>query len=124
MIGGTVLPLSKFPVFNLKAAPDGAGLTRTLAPYFHDWLDHPTYDSYWKQWSIEENYAKIQVPALTIAAWYDIFQGGSLRNYMGMKAHAGTEAARNGQQLDGRHRRPLRLGPQDRRGRFRPRRYL
>ena len=27
----------------------------------------------------------IQVPALTIAAWYDIFQGGSLRNYMGLR---------------------------------------
>jgi putative CocE/NonD family hydrolase len=99
MLGSKVLPLSQFPVFNVKLAQDGAGLTRTLAPYFQDWLDHPTYDSYWKQWSIEENYANIQVPALTIAAWYDIFQGGSLRNYMGMKAHAGTEAARNGQQL-------------------------
>jgi hypothetical protein len=27
-----------------------------MAPYFQDWLDHPTYDSYWKQWSIEDNY--------------------------------------------------------------------
>ncbi len=59
----------------------------------------PAYDNYWKQWSIEENYQNIQVPALTIAAWYDIFQGGSLRNYMGMKDHAGNEAARNGQHL-------------------------
>jgi putative CocE/NonD family hydrolase len=99
IVGDQVLPLSKFPVFNLKAVPDGAGLTRTLAPYFLDWLDHPTYDSYWKQWSIEENFDKIQVPALTIAAWYDIFQGGSLRNYQGLRAHAGNEAARNGQRL-------------------------
>ena len=64
--------------------PDGAELTAKLAPYFLDWLAHPTYDDYWKQWSIEENYPKIQVPALTIAAWYDIFQGGSLRNYLGI----------------------------------------
>jgi hypothetical protein len=99
VIGDRVLPLSKFPVFNVEAVPDGAGLTRTLAPYFLDWLDHQTYDSYWKQWSIEENYAKIQVPALTVAAWYDIFQGGSLRNYMGTRANAGSEAARKGQQL-------------------------
>jgi putative CocE/NonD family hydrolase len=99
LVGSTILPLSQFPIFNIKLAPDGAGLTRTLAPYFQDWLDHPTYDSYWKQWSIEENYDKIQVPALTITAWYDIFQDGSLRNYMGMKDHAGTEAARKGQRL-------------------------
>ena len=99
VIGDTVLPLKNFPVFNIKTAQDGPALTRSLAPYFLDWLDHPTYDSYWKQWSIEEQFANIQVPALTVAAWYDIFQGGSLRNYMGMKAHAGTEAARNGQHL-------------------------
>jgi putative CocE/NonD family hydrolase len=99
LTGATVLPLSQYPVFNVKLAPEGSSLTHTLAPYFQDWLDHPTYDSYWKQWSIEENYANIQVPALTITAWYDIFMGGSLRNYMGMKAHAGTEAARKGQQL-------------------------
>jgi putative CocE/NonD family hydrolase len=99
LVGSTVLPLRQYPVFNIKTAQDGVGMTRALAPYFLDWLDHPAYDSYWKQWSIEENYANIQVPALTIAAWYDIFQGGSLRNYMGMKAHAGTEAARKGQHL-------------------------
>ena len=97
--GSTILPLKNFPVFNIKAVPDGAQLTHTLAPYFQDWLDHPTYDSYWKQWSIEDNYQKIDVPALTITAWYDIFQGGSLRNYLGLKARGGTEAARNGQRL-------------------------
>ena len=99
LVGSAVLPLKQYPVFNIPTPQSGVTLTRTLAPYFLDWLDHPTYDGYWKQWSIEENYANIQVPALTIAAWYDIFQGGSLRNYVGMKAHAGTEAARNGQHL-------------------------
>jgi len=99
LVGSTVLPLSQFPVFNIKSIPDGAGLTHTLAPYFQDWLDHPTYDSYWKQWSIEENYEKIQVPALTITAWYDIFQGGSLRNFTGLQARAGNEAARKDQHL-------------------------
>jgi putative CocE/NonD family hydrolase len=99
VVGDTVLPLKNFPVFNIKTPEDGAALTRSQAPYFLDWLDHPTYDSYWKQWSIEENYDKFQVPGLTIAAWYDLFQDGSLRNYMGLKAHGGSEAARNGQHL-------------------------
>ena len=99
MVGSKILPLSQYPLFNLDLSPGSVDYTHKLAPYFQDWLDHPTYDSYWKQWSIEENYANIQVPALTITAWYDIFMGGSLRNYMGMKAHAGTEAARKDQQL-------------------------
>ena len=99
LAGSTILPLKEYPVFNLASPVDGVGLTGALAPYFLDWLDHPAYDSYWKQWAIDEQYASIQVPALTVAAWYDIFQGGSLRNYLGMKEHAGNEAARNGQRL-------------------------
>jgi uncharacterized protein len=98
-VGSTVLPLNQYPVFNIAPPQNAASLTEDLAPYFLDWLAHPSYDSYWKQWSIEENFQNIQVPALTIAAWYDIFQGGSLRNYMGIKAHGGSEAARNGQHL-------------------------
>ncbi|MGA8732063.1 MAG: CocE/NonD family hydrolase [Terracidiphilus sp.] len=98
-VGDTVLPLEQYPVFNIDRGLTGTELTRALAPYFLDWLSHPNYDDYWKQWSIEENYANIQVPSLTVAAWYDLFQGGSLRNYMGLKAHAGNEAARSGQHL-------------------------
>jgi putative CocE/NonD family hydrolase len=99
LVGSTVLPLKQFPIFNLPAIAEDAALTRELAPYFLDWIDHPAYDSYWKQWAIDEQYASIQVPSLTVSAWYDIFQGGSLRNYMGLKAHAGNEAARKGQHL-------------------------
>ena len=95
--GSTILPIKQYPLFNVHLDP--AAPADKLAPYFLDWLAHPTYDAYWKQWSIEENFANIQVPALTIAAWYDIFLGGSLRNYLGLKAHAANEAARDGQRL-------------------------
>ena len=100
MIGSTVLPLNQYPLFNsLDPAPKGTTPTEKLAPYFLDWLAHPTYDSYWKQWSIEEQFEQIQVPALTVAAWYDLFQDASLRNFTGIKARGGSEAARNGQKL-------------------------
>lgn len=100
-MGEQTLPLTEFPVFNLGPGPIeiGASLTKKLAPYYEDWLAHPTYDDYWKQWSIEENYQNIQVPALTIAAWYDIFLGGSLRNYIGLRDHAGNAEARAKQRL-------------------------
>ena len=99
LLGDKVLPLTKFPVTNAKLAADPAALTQQVASYFVDWANHPTYDNYWKQWSIEENVQNIQVPALTIAAWYDLFQDGSLRNYLGIKEHGGSEAARKGQKL-------------------------
>jgi putative CocE/NonD family hydrolase len=99
LIGDSVLPLSQYPLFNLGNAKDDAALTAQLAPYFLDWLAHPTYDDYWRKWSIEENYQNIQVPALTIAAWYDIFLEGSLRNYIGLRDHAANPAARANQRL-------------------------
>jgi uncharacterized protein len=91
------LPVSAYPLF--VPPPSESDSTAALAPYFLDWLAHPTYDDYWKKWSIEEHFSDIQVPSLNIAAWYDIFLGGSLRNYIGMKAHAGNEDAKRGQRL-------------------------
>jgi uncharacterized protein len=86
------LPLWSYPVLE---TPSASG----LAPYFTDWLAHPSYDEYWKQWSIEDHYAQIQVPVFSLGAWYDIFLGGTLKNYTRLKNEAGTEAARRGQRL-------------------------
>jgi putative CocE/NonD family hydrolase len=97
--GISKLPLTEYPLFQLPQVSSDSGLLHPLAPYFLNWLDHPNYDDYWKRWSIEEHYSDIQVPSLTVAAWYDIFLGGSLRNYIGLKQHAGNEAARRGQYL-------------------------
>jgi uncharacterized protein len=99
LLGDSVLPLRDYPLFNLGDQKKDAALTAQLAPYFLDWLAHPTYDNYWRKWSIEENFQDIQVPALTIAAWYDIFLEGSLRNYVGLRDHAGNPAARANQRL-------------------------
>jgi uncharacterized protein len=97
--GANVLPLTQYPAFNYAALPAGAEATAQIAPYYLDWLAHPSYDDYWKKWSIEEHFSDIQVPALHIGGWYDIFLTGTLRNYIGIKAHGGTDAARNGQRL-------------------------
>ena len=98
-VGAPTLPLVNYPVFNFGQLPAEAQLTAAIAPYYKDWLAHPDYDDYWKQWSIEENFAKIAVPALQVGGWYDIFSIGTLRNYIGVKAHGATEAARNQQHL-------------------------
>lgn len=93
------LPLTAYPLFNLSPPGVVNVSPSAIAPYFLDWLSHPSYDDYWKRWSIEEHYGDIRVPALHVAAWYDIFLGGSLRNYIGMKSGAATEEARHGQRL-------------------------
>ncbi|HXJ47248.1 MAG TPA: CocE/NonD family hydrolase [Candidatus Dormibacteraeota bacterium] len=89
--GMNTLPLTDYPM--MKTDANG------LAQYYLDWLAHPSFDSYWKQWSIEDHYGQIQVPVFTVAAWYDIFMGGSLRNFVRLQTEGGTEAARKGQKL-------------------------
>lgn len=86
------LPLEVYPVLEPTAPVE-------LAPYYFDWLKHPDYDAFWKAWSIEEHFGQIRVPALHVGAWYDYFQEGSIRNYLGMKAHGATEQARGNQRL-------------------------
>src|SRR5436305_9088026 len=97
--GVATLPLTDYPLFPLPQSSSNTELLRTLAPYFLDWLAHPSYDEYWRRWAIEEHYPDIRVPSLTVAAWYDLFLGGSLRNYVGLKEHAGDDSARQGQRL-------------------------
>jgi len=98
-LGVPTLPLASYPVFNFGQLPADTLLTESLAPYYGDWLAHPDYDDYWKPWSIEEHFSNITVPMLQVGAWYDIFSAGTLRNYMGVKAHGATEAARTQQHL-------------------------
>ena len=98
-VGVPTLPLANYPIFNFGQLPADAQLTAAIAPYYLDWLAHPDYDEYWKQWSIEEHFSDISVPMLQVGGWYDIFNGGTLRNYMGAKAHGSTEAARTQQHL-------------------------
>lgn len=97
--GISKLPLTDYPLFPLPQNSSSNELMHGLAPYFLDWLAHSGYDDYWKRWSIEEHYADVRVPVLTVAAWYDIFLGGSLRNYIGLKQYAENADARSGQRL-------------------------
>lgn len=65
-----------------------------VADYYFDWLHHPTPDAYWQRWSLEPRHGQISVPALHLGAWYDIFLGGTLRNFTGIRAAATPEIAR------------------------------
>ena len=70
-----------------------------LAPYYYDWLAHSEYDDYWKQVCIAESHSEIAIPAFNVGGWYDIFLGGTIGNYMSMRANGASDAARNGQRL-------------------------
>ncbi len=72
---------------------------KDLAPYYDDWLSHPSYDEFWRATAPRESYGQITVPALNMGGWYDLFLKGTLANYTGMKARGGSDAARQHQRL-------------------------
>lgn len=69
------------------------------APYFRDWIEHESNDAYWRQVKVSDHYDKMNVAALHVGGWHDIFSSGSIRNFIEMRKQAPTEAARNGQRL-------------------------
>jgi putative CocE/NonD family hydrolase len=71
----------------------------SVAPYFFDAIRHPTYDEYWKRWSIRGHYDQVTVPVLHFEGWYDAFLAGGMENFTGMVAHGATAAARAGQRI-------------------------
>jgi putative CocE/NonD family hydrolase len=82
-----ILPLGDFPI------------DRELSPYFHEWLSHPARGNYWKAVSIEDRHREVEVPAFNHGGWYDIFLGGTIRNFTGVRANGATDAARAGSRL-------------------------
>jgi putative CocE/NonD family hydrolase len=70
-----------------------------VGQYYFDWLNHPEDDAYWKAWNIEEHHPKIDIPVLAFGGWYDMFLRGTVRNFLGLRANGGSEAARTGQRL-------------------------
>jgi putative CocE/NonD family hydrolase len=83
------LPLADFAPLKLENA----------APYYFEWLAHPTYDEYWQRLDVAARHDQLTTPALNIGGWYDIFLGGTIANYVGMRAKAATDEARRGQKL-------------------------
>lgn len=82
------LPVSEYPPLQVP-----------YAPYFKDWVEHCTYDDYWRRWSIDEDYSRIDVPALHIGGWYDTFLSGTVKNFNGVLAGGGSEATRRTQKM-------------------------
>jgi hypothetical protein len=57
--------------------------------WFQDQVDHYTFDDYWKQngYNFEVNYDKYpDIPIYFLSGWYDLFEHGSLHNFMAMAA--------------------------------------
>ncbi len=74
--------------------------TRNYKPntWWRKWIQQNTANGeYWRAISYQtpESYAKVKVPSLAISGWFDANFPGTPMNYLAMKKHGGSEAARH-----------------------------
>jgi len=62
------------------------------------WKSHPTYDAYWQGFNAEEQASKVTAPAVHVGGWFDIFQQGTINNFV-TRQHQGGEGAKGNQKL-------------------------
>ncbi len=54
----------------------------TPNPLFHEWISHPSYDSYWQSMiPYKDEFAHIDIPILSITGYYDDGQRGAMYYY-------------------------------------------
>jgi putative CocE/NonD family hydrolase len=76
----------------------GHDILSEFAPYYDNWASHPTYDDFWANLDVSTRYDTLNVAALNIGGWYDIFLKGTIDNFVGMRA-SGPAAVRDRQRL-------------------------
>jgi putative CocE/NonD family hydrolase len=65
---------------------DALPLLDVDAPYFRDWLEHSSFDEYWRATAVDEDLSRITVPGLHTGGWYDIFHAGTVATFRGIAA--------------------------------------
>jgi len=68
-------------------------------PYFQEAMLHTTRDDFHASRSTRDRHGDVRVPALIVAGWHDLLLAGDLEHYARMRAHGGSEAAREGTRL-------------------------
>jgi hypothetical protein len=68
--------------------PACPAILANIDSFFHDWVAHPTADTYWQK--LTPQLAEVNLPMLHIGGWYDPYLRGDLRLYREMSASPQT----------------------------------
>ena len=67
--------------------------------WLDDWLAHPDFDEYWKAQDWSSRLGEVTVPVLEIAGWYDLKLHQQVADFVRLRAHGGSEEAREQSRL-------------------------
>jgi putative CocE/NonD family hydrolase len=60
-----------------------------VSAIFRSWLNHPSYDAFWRRWlPFEAEFAKIDIPVLTLTGYYSAGQTAALYYFAEHQRHA------------------------------------
>ena len=74
-------------------------LAEGLDDWYNEFLAHPDDGPFWWRWNIGHRHGDIETPIVHMGGWFDIFLAGTIKNFVGTRAKARTQAARDAQRL-------------------------
>jgi len=92
-IGDRVMRPTSYPAMDLEAiyrrlpVSDALDDVVECGPFRH-FLSHPTFDEYWRSYSMKGRYADIEVPAYMITGWYDNLVHEMFKVFVGWRRDA------------------------------------
>jgi putative CocE/NonD family hydrolase len=97
------VPRPKFNdyIFHLPLRTADQAATRQTLSLYQTVLNHPTYDSFWKELSVLDNIDRVRVPVFAVGGWYDNFVESDLNAFAALHKSLGK--------ADDRHR--IMIGP-------------
>jgi uncharacterized protein len=98
---GTAKPKFSDYIYHLPPRTSDRAATRRSLSFYQTVLDHPAYDSFWKNLSVIQNIERVHVPVFAVGGWYDNFVESDLEAFSALHKLDGR--------LSGRYR--IMIGP-------------
>jgi hypothetical protein len=98
---GTAKPKFTDYIDHLPLRTADRSATRRTLGFYQTILNHPNYDSFWKDLSVRENIDRVRVPVFSVGGWYDNFAESDLEAFAALHKLYGR--------LDDKHR--IMIGP-------------
>jgi uncharacterized protein len=98
---GSAKPKFTDYIYHLPLRTSDRAATRQTLGFYQTILNHPAYDSFWKNLSVRENIGRVRVPVFAVGGWYDNFVESDLEAFAALHRLYGK--------LDDRHR--IMIGP-------------
>ena len=86
-------PKTKFDsyVANLPLRTSDRAATRQTLKIYQTILNHPTYDSFWREQSVLENIDRVRVPVFAVGGWYDNYVESDLAAFSALHKAPGSD---------------------------------